>query len=112
VTVPRFHHDDPVMEHVERFSDITSPAFAMENLLVGARALGLGTTPTNFRFFRHPEYRDLLGLPDEVGVHCLTPLGYPPEFPVGLRPAMAAARRPWRTLVYGETFGATWSPAD
>jgi nitroreductase len=108
VTVPRYHHDDPVMEHVERFSDVTSMAFALENLMVAARALGLGTTPTNFHFFREHEYRELLGLPDEVGVHYLTPLGRPPEFPVGLRPAMAAARRPWRTLVHEEAFGATW----
>ena len=113
LTVPRLHHDDPVMEHVERFSDVTSAAFAMENLLVGARAIGLGTTPTNFHFFREEEYRALLGLPDDVGVHYLTPLGHPTEFPVGLRPAMAAARRPWRTLVHEETFGATWeAPAD
>lgn len=108
VTVPRFGHDDPVMEHVERFSDVTSVAFALENLLVAARAMGLGTTPTNFHFFREAEYRDLLGLPDEVGVHYLTPLGHPVEFPVGLRPAMAKARRPWRTLVHEEEFGATW----
>ncbi len=110
VTVPRFRHDDPLMEHVERFSDVTSVAFALENLLVGARALGLGTTPTNFHFFREARYRELLELPDDVGVHYLTPLGYPPEFPVGLRPAQAKARRPWRTLVHDETFGATWQP--
>ena len=111
VTVPRFHHDDPLMEHVERFSDVTSVAFALENLLVAARAMGLGTTPTNFHFFHEQEYRALLGLPDDVGVHYLTPLGHPPEFPVGLRPAMAAARRPWRSLVHEETFGDTWEGA-
>ena len=42
------------------------------------------------------------------------PLGYPPEFPVGLRPEAAKARRPWRTLVHDEEWGrprgqgATW----
>ena len=108
LTVPRFHYDDPMMEHVERFSDVSSVAFAVENLLVGARALGLGTTPTNFHFFLEDEYRALLELPDEVGVHYLTPLGYPPEFPVGLRPALAKARRPWRTLVNEERWGAPW----
>ncbi len=108
LTVPRFHHDDPVMEHVERFSDVSSVAFAIENLCVAARAKGLGTVPTNFHFFREDEYRDLLGIPAEVGVHYLTPLGHPVEFPVGLRPAMAKARRPWRTLVHEEEFGATW----
>lgn len=109
VVVPRFHHpDEPAMERVERFSDITSVAFALENLMVAARAMGLGTTPTNFHFFVENDFRALLELPDDVGLHYLTPVGYPPEFPVGLRPAMAKARRPWRTLVHDERFGATW----
>jgi nitroreductase len=112
VVVPRFSYDDPGMERVERFSDVTSIAFALENLFVAARAVGLGTTPTNFQFFVEGEYRALLGLPDDVGVHYLTPLGYPPEFPTGLRPALAKARRPWRSLVHEESYGKTWeSPA-
>jgi nitroreductase len=106
VIVPRYHYpDDELMEHIERFSDVTSLAFALENLFVAARALGLGTTPTNFHFFHEPEYRELLGLTPELGVHYLTPLGYPPEFPVGLRPALAKARRPWRSLVHDEQWG-------
>ncbi|MGD9696412.1 MAG: nitroreductase family protein [Thermoleophilia bacterium] len=110
VVVPRFRHDEPIMERIERFSDITSVSFAIENLLIAARAVGLGTTPTNFHFFVEDEFRALLGLPDRVGLHYLTPLGYPTEFPRGLRPAMARARRPWRTLVHEERFGATWQP--
>ena len=108
MVVPRFSYDDPGMERIERFSDLTSVAFALENLFVAARAVGLGTTPTNFHFFVEDEFRALLGLPAEVGVHYLTPLGYPPEFPAGLRPALAKARRPWRTLVHEETWGTTW----
>jgi len=105
VIVPRYHYDDPLMEHIERFSDVTSLAFALENLMVAARAMGIGTTPTNFHFFHEPEYRELLGLTPELGVHYLTPVGYPPEFPVGLRPALAKARRPWRSLVHDEQWG-------
>jgi len=105
--VPRFHYpDDPAMERVERFSDVCSLSFALENLFVAARARGLGTTPTNFQFFFEEEYRRLLGVPPEVVVHYLTPVGYPPEFPVGLRPALAKARRPWRTLVHDDRWGA------
>jgi nitroreductase len=105
--VPRFHYpEQPTMERIERFSDITSVAFALENLLVAARAYGLGTTPTNFQFFEEEEYRALLGVPPELEIHYLTPVGYPPEFPVGLRPALAKARRPWRTLVHDERWGA------
>lgn len=108
IIVPREHHDDELMERIERFSDVTSVAFAMENLMVAARALGLGTTPTNFHFFREAEFRALLRLPDDVVPHYLTPVGYPPEFPVGLRPALAGSRRPWRSLVHEETFDRTW----
>jgi nitroreductase len=109
VTVPRAHFpEDALMEHVERFSDVTSLAFALENLFVAARALGLGTTPTNFHFFEEEAFRRLLALPDDVGVHYLTPLGHPPEFPVGLRPAVAATRRPWRSLVHEGSWGRTW----
>jgi nitroreductase len=105
--VPRFHYpEQPAMERVERFSDVTSVAFALENLFVAARARGLGTTPTNFQFFHEEEYRALLGVPPELEVHYLTPIGYPPEFPVGLRPALAKARRPWRTLVHDDRWGA------
>ena len=97
--------DEPMKQRIETFSEHTSVAFALENLFVAARALGLGTTPTIFHWFVEDEYRDLLGIPAEHGVHYVTPLGYPQEFPVGLRPEAAAARRPWRTLVHDEEWG-------
>jgi nitroreductase len=106
LSVPRFHFpDEPMKERIERFSDDTSVSFALENLFVAARALELGTTPTIFHWFKEAEYRALLELPEELGVHYLTPLGYPEEFPVGLRPEAAKVRRPWRTLVHDETWG-------
>jgi nitroreductase len=106
IVVPRFHFpDDPMKQRIETFSEDSSVSFALENLFVAARARGLGTTPTIFHWFVEDEYRALLGIPDEHRVHYLTPLGYPPEFPVGLRPEAAKARRPWRTLVHDETWG-------
>ena len=106
LSVPRFHFpDEPMKERIERFSDDTSVSFALENLFVAARALGLGTTPTIFHWFVEDEYRELLELPPELGVHYLSPLGHPEEFPVGLRPEAAKVRRPWRTLVHDETWG-------
>jgi nitroreductase len=111
LVVPRFRFPgEPMKERIERFSEQTSVAFALENLFVAARALGLGTTPTIFHWFVEDEYRALLGIPDEVGVHYLTPLGRPTEFPVGLRPEAAAARRPWRSLVHDETWGNPRAP--
>ena len=60
---------------------------------------GLGTVPTGFHWFVEDEFRALLEIPPEVEAPLVTPLGYPEEFPVGLPPALAKIRRPWRTLV-------------
>ena len=106
VIVPRFDFpDEPMKQRIERFSEDTSVAFALENLFVAARALGLGTTPTIFHWFVEDEYRELLGLEPGLRSHYLTPVGYPEEFPVGLRPEAAKVRRPWRTLVHDEAWG-------
>jgi nitroreductase len=88
-----------------RVSDLTSIAFAMENLFVAARAKDLGTVPTVFHWFVEDAFRELLGIPDDLEVPLLTPLGYPEEFPTGLPPALKAIRRPWRTLVHDEQWG-------
>jgi nitroreductase len=90
----------------ERDADITSVAFAMENLFVAARAMGLGTVPTVFHWFVEDEFRALLDIPDEIEVPLITPLGYPAEWPDGLPPALAKIRRPWRSLVHDDGWGA------
>ena len=41
----------------------------------------------------------------EIEVPLVTPVGYPEEFPTGLPPALAAIRRPWRTLVHDDAWG-------
>lgn len=89
----------------ERDADMVSVGFMMENIFVAARAKGLGTVPTVFQWFVEDEIRALLEIPDEVEIPLLTPVGYPEEFPVGLPPALAAIRRPWRTLVHDDTWG-------
>lgn len=89
----------------ERDADMLSVGFMIENLMIAARARGLGTVPTVFQWFVEDEFRGLLGIPPEIEAPLLTPLGYPEEFPVGLPPALAAIRRPWRTLVHDETWG-------
>lgn len=89
----------------ERDADILSVGFAMENLFVAARAMGLGTVATIFHLYAEAEFRALLGLPEHVEVPVITPLGYPKEFPVGLPPALASIRRPWRTLVHDDVWG-------
>ena len=89
----------------ERTADLTSIAFAMENLFVAARARGIGTVPTVFHWYVEQEFRALLNLPADLEVPLVTPFGYPQEFPTSLPPALKAIKRPWKTLVHDETWG-------
>ena len=50
---------------------------AVQNLLLAARALGLGTRVTTTHVHREQEIRELLGIPESVETVVLTPLGYP-----------------------------------
>lgn len=96
---PEQHRD------AERTADVVSVGFAFENLFVAARAMGLGTVPTVFHWFVEDRFRQVLGIPDELEIPVVTPLGHPVAFPEGLPPALAAIRRPWRTLVHDERWG-------
>lgn len=88
--------------------DVLSVAFAIENLMLAARAEGLGTVPTTaFWRFEEARLREVLGLPDEVVPVVLTPLGYPTDFPTGKPPSLAKTFRTWRSLVHDDTYGAT-----
>jgi nitroreductase len=105
--VPRHAYPaDPARGDWERDADMVSVGFMFENLMVAARAKGLGTVPTVFQLFVEDEFRALLEIPPEVEAPLVTPLGYPEEFPVGLPPALAKIRRPWRTLVHDDRWGA------
>ena len=50
---------------------------ATQNLLVAARSLGLGGTLTTFHLLAQAEIRKLLGIPDEVRIAAMVPLGWP-----------------------------------
>lgn len=50
---------------------------AVQNLLLAARGLGLGTTLTTMHWYREAEVKALLGIPDDVDTVALIPLGYP-----------------------------------
>jgi nitroreductase len=61
---------------------------ASQNLIVAARALGLGTTFTTFHSIAEPAFRELLGIPDEVYIGTVIAMGYPdrPFGPVQRKP--------------------------
>jgi nitroreductase len=61
---------------------------AAQNLIIAARALGLGTTFTTFHTSVEPVVREVLALPDEVRLGVMIALGWPERAfgPVGRRP--------------------------
>lgn len=50
---------------------------AVQNLLLAARALGLGAAPTTLGLADRDAAREVLALPDNVEAFCLIPVGYP-----------------------------------
>jgi len=50
---------------------------AAQNLIVAARALGLGTTFTTFHMFCEPQIREIIGLPATHRIQVTIPLGWP-----------------------------------
>jgi nitroreductase len=61
---------------------------AAQNLIVAARALGLGTTFTTLHMVAEPTVREVLGIPDAVRIAAMIPLGWPAAAfgPVNRRP--------------------------
>ena len=96
------------MEEGGHLDDLISLSFAFENLMLAARAEGLGTVPTTqFQRFEKDRLREIVGLPSEVDPAIVTPLGYPESFPEGLAPALKRNFRGWRQLVHDESYGQT-----
>ena len=52
---------------------------AVQNLLLAARGLGLGTVLTTLHRHHEEEIKQLLGIPDNVETVALIPVGYPAE---------------------------------
>jgi nitroreductase len=49
----------------------------VQNLLLAARALGLGAAPTTLALVDADAVRETLKLPDTMAAFCLIPVGYP-----------------------------------
>jgi len=50
---------------------------AVQNLMLAARALGIGSVPTTLHPTVMPRFRAMFGVPDSVGFYFCVPLGYP-----------------------------------
>ena len=76
---------------------------AVQNMLLAARALGLGSTLTTRHMMFGKDAEDALGLPPGVHSYAILPIGYPMgNFgPVG--------RGNLSDFVYGDNWGQTWA---
>jgi nitroreductase len=81
---------------------------AVQNLLLAARAYGIGGCLTTAHTIREDEVREVLGVPPHVETYALVPLGYP---------ASADAfgplrRRPVTEVMHADRWGAPFTPAQ
>jgi nitroreductase len=75
--------------HAPRETMMYSAVYAAsQNLVVAARALGLGAAFTTLHHIGESRMREILAIPDEVFIGTVIPLGYPdgPTGPVTRRP--------------------------
>ncbi|MCR9279980.1 MAG: nitroreductase family protein [Pseudomonadaceae bacterium] len=72
---------------------------AVQNLLLGARALGYGGVITGFHGSVEAEIKELLSIPDDVFISCTVTLGKPEGQHGSVR------RRPMEELVFGDSWG-------
>jgi len=73
---------------------------ASQNLIVAARALGLGTTFTTFHSVAEDRFREVLGIPDEIYIGTVIALGYPD------RPFGPVQRKPVSEVIHWDR----WTP--
>ena len=80
---------------------------AVQNVLLKARAEGLGTTLTTLLCLVEPQVKELLGIPDDFGTAAVVALGWPAKpFPKKLN------RRPLSEMAYVDRFGAALPEAQ
>jgi nitroreductase len=74
---------------------------AVQNLMLAARELGLGTTLTTLHRAHEADVKELLGIPEGVDTMCLIPMGWPVgNFGSG-------ARMPVEKVTYWDAWGTT-----
>jgi nitroreductase len=78
---------------------------AVQNMLLAARALGLGATLTTRHLLYEKEAEAALGLPPGVHSYAIIPIGYP------MGNFGPVRRGPLADVVYGDRWGQPWSGA-
>jgi nitroreductase len=72
---------------------------AVQNFMLAARGLGIGTTLTTVYRVYQQEVRDILGVPEQFEIVALVPMGRP-RGRFGVAP-----RRPVEAVTHWDTFG-------
>ena len=78
---------------------------AVQNMLLAARALGLGATLTTLHLLFEKESEAALGLPDDTHSYALLPIGYP------LGRFGPVARTALEDVVFADHWGQRWTDA-
>jgi nitroreductase len=73
---------------------------AVQNLMLAARAIGIGSVPTTLHPTVMPRFRQLFDIPDDAAFHFCVPLGYPQG---SFGPTV---RRPTSETTYRDRWGA------
>jgi nitroreductase len=89
-------------ERAERGEQASSVFPAVQNLLLAATALGLGSAMTTIASYDPKEVADIAGLPRHVRPYAMIPLGWP------AKPLGPPRRRPVSELAHRETYGSAW----
>jgi nitroreductase len=97
VMVCRKELDPPVATSTASLYASVYPA--VQNILLAARALGLGSCLTTVHKLRDAEVNELLGIPAGVETVACIPLGYPRG---GFGPVQ---RKPWQEVTYFDQWG-------
>lgn len=72
-------------DKVRREEDFAATAMAVQNLLLAATGLGLGTYLRTGELIEHPEMKALLGLPADHRIFGVVSVGHPAEIPTKKR---------------------------
>ena len=77
---------------------------AVQNILLAARGLGLGSVLTTRQTRFEKEIKQLLGIPDDVATAALLPIGFPAD---GSRYG-PTRRKPLGDVAFSERWGVSW----
>jgi nitroreductase len=65
------------LRHMPTLAAASSIYPAVQNLLLAARAYGLGANITVWHLFHEPDVKEILGIPKGVSTYAMVPIGYP-----------------------------------